>query len=525
MREKNNVNAKLKMERKRAKQRRKEIVKAVLAIFLVLLMVGIAIAPAFSETVPLGDPIAFHDDFLTERLNTSLNERLLASADDTAITLTVGTGTSSTDINTNVDRMIDFILANYYKDVTREDLIEGAYRGMYETLDKHSNYFTQSEYDSFMTNLSGSFSGIGASITEGENGYIEIISPLSDSPAEAAGLKAGDLIIAVDGVDTADWSSDKGVDEIRGEKGTKVILTIRREGVASAFDVEITRDTIVIKTVTSKMLTDEIGYIQIAQFGANTKDEFDDAISQMVNNDVQKLVVDVRNNPGGYLDAVVYISDYFVDAGKTIVKEVLGTGKTQTFRANTDAIPGDVVVLVNGGSASASEIFAGSIQQTGAGIVVGTTTYGKGTVQTPYDMNFAGAAKITIAEYLLNNDYHVDGKGIIPDIVVEMPSAADYETFKNFAPMKEKTSQSLGSVSLNVYGAQQRLNLLGEELTLDGVLGYNTQAAIKRFQSANGLNASGILNQTTVQKLDQKVSALFERDYDPQLEAAIKALN
>lgn len=515
-----------KLERRRAKQKRKQILKATLAILLALIMVGFAVAPVFSQTTTTmsgkGDPIAFADDFLNDQMNASLDALLVSDA--TALTLTVGSDTSTDDIDVNIDRMIDFIMANYYQDIDRETLIEGAYKGMYEVLDKHSNYFTQDEYDAFMTNLSGSFSGIGASIAEGENGYIEVIAPIKDTPAEAAGLLPGDLIIAVDGQDTVDWPVDKAVDEIRGEVGTTVTLTIERQGIADPFDVSIVRDNIVIITVDYKMLDDEIGYIQISQFGANTKAEFDEAISYMVNHDVQKLIVDVRNNPGGYLDAVIYVSDYFVENGKTIVKEVLGSGETQTFRASSDAIPADVVVLVNEGSASASEIFAGSIQQTGAGIVIGKTTYGKGTVQIPYDMNFAGAAKITIAEYLLNNDYHVDGKGIIPDVEVSMPSVSDYEAYQGFVPMNEKTTKYYGSIGLNVYGAQERLNLLGEALTLDGVLGYNTKAAIQRFQASNGLSATGNLTVETTKALEEAVSNLFNGAYDPQLNAAIDAL-
>jgi carboxyl-terminal processing protease len=350
------------------------------------------------------------------------------------------------------------------------------------------------------------------------------VAPVKDSPADKAGLKTGDIIVSVDGTSTAGWSTEKAVSVIRGPEGTPVTLGVKRAGVEEAFDIEIVRSVIVLSTVYYEMLTDQIGYIEITQFGENTNDEFDAAMADLMNNDVQKLIVDVRNNPGGYLSAAIHISDYFVEKGKIIVKEELSGDRTQVFRANREKVPAEVVVLVNEGSASASEIFSGSIQQTDGGTVIGTTTYGKGTVQTPYDMTYAGAIKLTIAEYVLNNDYHVDGVGIIPDVIVNLPTEADYQAYLSFVPMNETTAKHKGDISLNVYGAQQRLNLLGETLTVDGKLGYNTEAAIERFQEAHQLKASGILTIETAEALKSATDALFDGNRDLQLEAALSYL-
>ncbi|MDK2868705.1 MAG: carboxyl-terminal processing protease [Clostridiales bacterium] len=524
-----------KQAKKRAKQKRKDIIKAALAILLALLMVGIAIAPAFSETLPqqygVNDLIK-EDNYLLEKMTSSLDSMLIsdsmlsaaATGSDASSDISPVSRMDFSEVNVDMEKMIEYIEQNYYKDVDAETLIEGAYKGMLDVLDQHSTYFSQDEYDDFITGLSGEFTGVGASISAGPEGYIQVVAPLKDSPAEKAGLKAGDLIVTVDGASTADWTTEKAVSVIRGEAGTPVTLGVKREGADGTLDIVIVRGVIVLSTVSYEMLTDQIGYIEITQFGENTNDEFDEAMATLMNNDVHKLIVDVRNNPGGYLNAAIHVSDYFVEKGKIIVKEELSGGRTQVFRANREKVPAEVVVLVNEGSASASEIFAGSLQQTGGGTVIGTNTYGKGTVQTPYDMAYAGAIKLTIAEYVLNNDYHVDGVGIIPDVMVALPTEADYQAYLQYVPMNETKAKHHGDISLNVYGAQQRLNLLGESLTVDGKLGYNTEAALKRFQEAHNLKANGVLTIETAEAIKLAADSLFDGKRDQQLEAALSYL-
>lgn len=497
---KKNLEGKNKLQAKKArKMKRKQVLKTILVLILAALMIGISVAPIFAETE--GDVAQ------TYTLN-------VGSASDTDIT-----------VDTQLQSLIDYIESNYYQDVNENDLINGAYKGVLDVLDKHSVYFTPDEYTDFMTDLSGEFSGVGASISVSDDGYIEVVSPIKDMPAEKAGLKAGDVIRTVDGKSTEGWSTEEAVSVIRGEKGTTVTLGVKRLGQSDLMTIKIVRDTIIVNTVDYKVLDGGIGYISISQFGEKTNDEFDTAMASMVNNDVKQLIVDVRNNPGGYLSAATHISDYFVDAGKTIVKEQLGDGSSQTYRALTERVPMDVAVLVNAGSASASEIFSGSIQQTGNGVVIGTNTYGKGTVQTIRNMGDTGAVKLTIAEYLLNGDYHVDGVGIKPDIEVSLPTQADYEAYEAFVPMNEKVNHYSGDVSLNVYGAQQRLNLLGSQLTVDGVLGYNTGATLKTFQKSHGLTANGVLDMKTVAALNKAVDSLFDGSVDTVLDTAIDYFN
>ena len=525
---KSNERAKEKrLNKKRSKQKRKAFFKAALALILVLFMVLVAIAPVFSQTIPRTSRLRSTEtnNFLYSQLTEKLNEKLTMTTIFAEPFVVNDTSAPSAydlnDVSVDMQKMIDYIEANYYKDVDDATLIEGAYKGMLDVLDPHSTYFSQEEYDDFMTGLSGEFTGVGASISKSSDDYIEVVAPIKGMPADKAGIKSGDIIVSVDGVSTLGWTTEKAVSVIRGEQGSSVVLGIRRSPSTVVQNVTIVRDVITISTVNYRMLTDRVGYIQVTQFGEKTNSEFDEAMAFMMNKDVTDLVVDVRNNPGGYLNVAIHLSDYFVEKGRIIVKEELNSGRTQVYRATSERVPADVVVLVDGGSASASEIFSGSIQQTNAGTIIGTTTYGKGTVQAPYDMAYAGAVKLTIAEYVLSNDYHVDNVGIIPDIEVKLPTEADYLAYLAFVPMNEMVTKRSGDIGLNIYGAQQRLNQLGEALTLDGKLGYNTEVALKKFQEREGLKATGVLTLDTVAKLDEVSKARFNGEHDVQLEAAL----
>ncbi|OJV62980.1 MAG: hypothetical protein BGO41_09755 [Clostridiales bacterium 38-18] len=496
------------MEKKLRKQRRNKLIKSGLAILMALLLIGTALAPIFADTY-----------IATDELYLGNGQTLVS---DSNVTYTVQAATTGTDENYHdfIDFMIDTVQSNYYKDVNKQALIEGAYKGIFNVLDPYSTYFTPAEYDSFNTSLEGEFSGIGASITEGESGYVEVVAPIKDTPADKAGLKSGDMIIKIDGVEAAGFTTEKAVSLIRGEKGTAVKLTIKRPGLTDLLEFTIVRDTIIIKSVNYKLLDNGIGYIQITEFGDKTSSEFDAAMAFMTNKDVKKLIVDVRNNPGGYLDTAIHISDYFIPEGKSIVKIDYKGTNDRTYRATTAKAPMDVAVLVNGGSASASEIFSGSLQQTGNGVVIGTTTFGKGTVQNLMPLTNGGAIKVTIAEYLLNNDYKVNGVGIIPDIKVEAPVSMTDELAASLAPI----NVNAGSISLNVYAAQQRLALLGYDVKADGSYGPMTKTIIKEFQTAQGLTASGLLSKETLTAI-QEALVSDGSEYDPQLEAAIAFLN
>lgn len=302
-------------------------------------------------------------------------------------------------------------------------LMEGAIRGMMEALgDEHSSYMDAQEYEDATTQLEGSYAGIGAYVdTEGD--FLTIVRPIPGSPAEAAGLQADDKIIAVDGDDVT------GVDpaavrlKVLGEPGTQVILTIQR-GDEEPFDVTIIRAVITIPSVESEMLENEIGYIKISVFGDNTADDFHSHLDTIMEQDPQGLIIDLRDNTGGYLDAAVSIASEFIPNG-VILYEQFGDGTKIPYEANSGGLATNfdlpLIVIVNGYSASASEIVAGAIQDTGRGILLGETTYGKGSVQNWIPLsNDEGAVRVTIARWLTPNERTIDQQGLTPDMEVEM---------------------------------------------------------------------------------------------------------
>ena len=427
-----------------------------------------------------------------------------------------------------MDYIIGFVLENFKADivedsVTRESLIEGAYRGIFESLDEHSVYFDEEEYKDFTESSDGEFGGIGISVTK-EGKYIEVISPIKDTPGDRANIKSGDKIIKVDGEDITNWDLHDAVDIMRGNPGTKVILTINRD--ERIFDVEITREIIEIVSVEWEVLEGNIGYLQIKQFSDDSGDETKEALFNLKAKNVNSLIIDLRNNPGGYLDEVVEIADLLIDAGDDIVHvDYESQEDRRYFSENPDLFQEDIIVLVNEGSASASEILTGAIKDNNEGTILGTTTYGKGTVQTLIRLATGGGMKVTVAEYMTANKSHIHGKGIEPDIEVLNETIESNEAIKSsFVPMNERRSINYGERSLNVYGMQQRLNYLGAYLTLDGSFGPNTLKAMNNYQRKNELPVTKVLTRALVDHINESINNYNVTVEDLQLNKAIELL-
>jgi carboxyl-terminal processing protease len=313
-------------------------------------------------------------------------------------------------------------------------LMEGAINGMMQSLgDPHSTYMNPQEYKDATSQLQGSYAGIGAYVDTSSK-LLTIIKPVTpDSPAAKAGLKAGDQIIAVDSTDVTSMDPEAVRQKVLGPEGTTVTLTIQR-GDQTPFDVTITRAIITVPSVISKMLDNNIAYIQITTFGDNTTQDFHDQLKQLMAQNPKGLILDLRNNPGGYLDAAVAIASEFIPSG-VIVYERSGDGTKTPYEAASGGLATNpdlpLVVLVNGFSASASEIVAGAIQDTGRGKLLGETTYGKGSVQTWTPLsNNEGAVRVTIARWLTPNGRTIDKKGLTPDVEVKM-TADDYTAGKD----------------------------------------------------------------------------------------------
>jgi carboxyl-terminal processing protease len=311
--------------------------------------------------------------------------------------------------------------------VDDEKMMQGAIRGMMDSLgDPHSAYMDPVEYSDASAPLEG-YSGIGAWVnTEGD--YLTITEPMKGSPAETAGLKTGDQIIAIDGEDMTGTLAELARQKVLGPAGTQVVLTILRQGVEQPFDVSVTRAQINIPSITYRMLDNNIAYVRLDAFSNTTGNELHAAIQELLNNNPSGLILDLRYNSGGYLDAAIQVGSEFLPDG-VIAYEEYGDGTRETFNASGNGIATKIpiVVLVNEWSASASELVAGALQDRGRAQLVGVTTYGKGTVQNWIGLtDNEGAIRVTIARWLTPNERNVTGTGLTPDIEVTI-SDADIE--------------------------------------------------------------------------------------------------
>ncbi len=319
------------------------------------------------------------------------------------------------------------ILGENYVDGSSLDpqaLVYGAIKGMFAaTGDPYTTFFDPEVNEAFSEDLSGKFEGIGAEIGI-EDSILTIISPLDGSPAQKSGLRAGDKIIQIDGEISADISVEDAVKRIRGDKGTDVILSIFREGENDTRDITVTRDTIEIKSVTVEVREDGITTIRVSQFGGETTRLFRSALSDLVKNDAKEVIIDLRNNPGGYLDGAIAMVGYFVPKGTVAVIEQAANGSQNARSTRGDRIVDPnmkIVILINQGSASASEIFAAALQAHLPSTVtlVGETSFGKGSVQELIPMKGGTAAKITVAKWLTPNGGQIDDVGVEPDVKIE----------------------------------------------------------------------------------------------------------
>lgn len=422
---------------------------------------------------------------------------------------------SPEDPNEYMEFLMNYILENFKGEVTEEELYEGAYKGIFDQLDDHSIYMNTKEYEDFNASSSGEFGGIGITVTK-EGNYVKIISPIEGTPGDRADLKSGDFIIAVDGEDISGWTLHEAVEVMRGEPGDKVTLTINRR--QKIFEVEIIREIIKVDPVSYEMKGD-IGYIRLKQFNQFAYDKTEEALFALKQENPKALIIDLRSNPGGYLSEVINIADLFIDKESPIVHIDYKTEEDQTYYAkNRDLFEKEIIVLVNEGSASASEILTGAIKDNKEGTIVGTKTFGKGTVQTVLPLANDGAMKLTIAEYLTANKSHINKKGITPDILVEIP---EMNGEVELAPIIEDKVYSYYSKGLNVYAAQQRLSYLGYDLAIDGRFGPETLKTIKQFQRDYKLDITGTLDDKTITALKQ---AIEEGPRDIQLEKALEIL-
>ena len=342
------------------------------------------------------------------------------------------TGTSSDDsdgIGSKVEaklNALDSVLSNkfYFDDVDDEKAANSIYKAYLSSYgDKYTVYYTPEEYKSLVESTSGTFYGIGAVCQKSDEGGIVIVEPYEDAPAYKAGIRKGDRVIKVDGKDIMDMDLSASVALIKGDKGTKVTLTVIRDG--QTMDISIKRDAVNIKTVDYEMREDSIGYIVISQFDDVTTEQFKSALTDLQNQGMKGLIIDVRSNPGGVLSVVVDIVDEIVPKGLIVYTEDVDGNRKEYNGKSSNELSIPIAVLVDGNSASASEIFAGALQDYGKAKIIGTQTFGKGIVQTIQPLTDGSAIKYTIAKYYTPKGQDIHGHGVTPDIVVEYDGSVD----------------------------------------------------------------------------------------------------
>ncbi|MCD1631640.1 S41 family peptidase [Marinobacter shengliensis] len=314
------------------------------------------------------------------------------------------------------------IKAAYVEEVSDRKLLESAIKGMLSDLDPHSTYLAPKDYEELEESTSGEFGGLGIEVGM-ENGFVKVIAPIDDTPAHKAGVLAGDLIIKLDEKPVKGMSLEEAVKLMRGKPGTVLTLTIMREGESAPIEIDVTRDVIKVTSVKSRMIENGYGYVRITQFQAETGRQFRQALTKLeeeYGGDLDGLIIDVRNNPGGVLQAAVETADALLDEGLIVYTE----GRIQSSRLRFSAKAGDImegtpiVVLINGGSASASEILAGALQDHGRAVIMGTKSFGKGSVQTVIPLDETHAIKMTTARYYTPEGRSIQATGIKPDIEV-----------------------------------------------------------------------------------------------------------
>jgi len=370
---------------------------------------------------------------ITLGVTLTIAHSVLAERDDAGVPLPLNELRTFSEVFANIKN-------HYVESVDDKELLENAVRGMLSGLDPHSAYLDEQDYNDLKVGTTGEFGGLGIEVGM-EDGFVKVISPIDDTPAQRAGVKAGDLVVRLDDTPVKGLTLKEAVDIMRGKPGTSILLTVVREGEGKPLKIEIVRDIIKVTSVKDKLLNKHYGYIRITQFQSNTSENLSDALEELKKNSddtLRGLVLDLRNNPGGVLSAAVDVADTFLDSGLIVYTE----GRADNSQARFSAMPGDslnglpIIVLINVGSASASEIVAGALQDHKRAVIMGTRSFGKGSVQTVIPLKDGNALKLTTARYYTPSGRSIQAEGIEPDVVLEEMKLASVEE-PEFNPIKE----------------------------------------------------------------------------------------
>ncbi|TDM13261.1 S41 family peptidase [Macrococcus lamae] len=415
-------------------------------------------------------------------------------------------------------QVYDTLNSNYYKDVNKEKLIDGAIKGMVNGLDDpYSEYMTKSEQQEFSDSMSGDFQGIGAEMGE-EGDKIIITSPIKGAPADKAGIKPNDEIVEIDGKSTKGMNSMNVVKKIRGKKGTTVTLTLKRDN-DDPFKVKIKRDTVHVNSVETKMLKNKVALITVTKFQEGTAAEFNEALKDMDKQGMQKLILDFRNNPGGYLDEATKMANEFIGMGDVLFYTEKNHDKVKAFKAENPANPitNDLptVIILNEGSASASEVFAAALNDHDKAEIVGTKSFGKGIVQTAAPYKDDSMLKFTQMKWLTPDKTWIHKKGITPDQTIELP------VYANIHILDPDEVYVEGESSSKVKSLETGLKALGYNPgKVDKTFDEDTTLSVQQFQQEEGLEITGKMTGDSTVKFTELLRKKLN-DNDTQLKGAV----
>jgi len=421
-----------------------------------------------------------------------------------------------------LNTVLSLIENKYYKPIERERIVSGALTGMMSVLeDPYSVYMEQDAAEHFSESIEGSFTGIGAEVSM-EDGQVIVVSPIKDSPAERAGLMPKDIILSVNGERLDGLQLSEAVAKVRGPKGSKAELEIRRGQRAQPIQVTVVRDDIDVETVFSEMLPGGIGKIEIRQFAMNTGERFGEELATLEEQGMKGLIIDVRNNPGGVLPVVVSVTEPFIRSGEPIVQIEDRSGEREQTVSKGSGKPYPLAVLINKGSASASEVLAGALSERADATLVGETTFGKGTVQVSYNkaLSDGSLVKMTIAKWLTPDGNWINETGIKPDVEVLPPE------FYNAPRLSKEQTLKRDMLGEEVRSAQLMLSGLGYSTgRKDGYYSEETAKAVSAFQKRVSLPVSGELDVKTAERLEEELFAwVRDASNDRQLSAAVETI-
>ncbi len=416
-----------------------------------------------------------------------------------------------------LDEVSNIIESQYIEEVDQEEMIEGALDGMLETLDDpQTGYMSPQEYQDLLVQTEGSYGGIGIEVFQDED-YVTIVAPISGTPGEEKGLRSGDRIVTVEGDDVVGKDIDEVVEVMRGEPGTSVEIEIERPGLDEKLDFEITRENIELDSVEYEMLDNNISHVELTNFDQTTGEEFRDALSDLKDEDMEGMILDLRDNPGGLLDAAIEVAEEIVPAGPIVHVEGRD-GTLDTYESEGDGADYPMVVLVNENSASASEILAGALQDTDTAIVAGSETFGKASVQNVEPLNAGGGLRYTMAKYQTPEGRDIHEVGLTPDVELDAPAVLQLA--------REPISADLGpgDDGEEVETLQQILQEFGfYEQDITGDFDDNTGDALEEFQEEREISVTGEMDDMVIREFHEMIEEYQEED-DEELDRALELI-